>query len=107
MLAIDAEGQRQISALSIYGLASHSASAPAGGTAGVSSHAGTIYHVHSRATCFADSDDLSVRLLEGREWHSLCQRGEGQSKNDCDQPRHLKSWPMYANTTLSLNRNPK
>ena len=67
---------------SVYGLASHSASAPTGGTAGVSSHAGTIHHVHSCPTCLADSNDLSVRLLEGREWHSLCQRSEGQSKND-------------------------
>ena len=31
------------------------AGAPAGGTADVSSHAGTIYLVHTRSTCFADS----------------------------------------------------
>jgi hypothetical protein len=53
-------------------LASHSAGAPAGGTAGVSSHAGAIYHVHTRSTCFADSNDCLVQLLEGCERHSLC-----------------------------------
>jgi hypothetical protein len=38
-------------------LAGHSTGAPAGGTAGVSSHASTIHHVHARPTCFANSDD--------------------------------------------------
>jgi len=52
-------------------LASYSAGAPTGGTAGVSSHARTIHHVHTRATCFADGDDHIVLLMEGCEWHSL------------------------------------
>ena len=53
-------------------LASHSAGAPAGGTAGVSSHTDTIYHVHTRSTCFADINNHLVQLLERCEWHSLC-----------------------------------
>ena len=51
------------------GLTSYSAGAPAGGTAGVSSHAGTVHHVHTRAACFANSDNLDVdqqnRLSDG------------------------------------------
>jgi hypothetical protein len=54
-------------------LASHSAGAPAGGTGGVSSHADTTYHVHTRSTCVADSNDHVVQLLEGCEWHSRSQ----------------------------------
>ena len=52
-------------------LAGHSTGAPAGGTAGVSSHASTIHHVYTRPTCFADGDDHVVLLLEGCERHSL------------------------------------
>jgi len=72
-------------------LASHPASAPAGGTAGVSSHAGTIHHVHSRPTCFAHSSDHLVRLVEGCEWHSLCEWRQCQSKGKRDQPHHCFS----------------
>jgi hypothetical protein len=54
-------------------LAGHSASASAGSTAGVSPHARTAHHMHSRPTCFANSDNRLVLLLKGRDWHSLCQ----------------------------------
>ena len=54
------------------GLASLSADAPAGGTAGVSSHANTIHHVHTGAACFADFNEQFVRLMEGCGWKSLC-----------------------------------
>jgi hypothetical protein len=53
-------------------LASLPADAPAGGTAGVSSHAGTIHHVHTCAACFADFNDQFVRLMVGCGWKSLC-----------------------------------
>src|SRR3974390_1991447 len=32
-----------------------------------------IHHVHTRSTCFANSNDHVVLLLEGCEWHSLCE----------------------------------
>jgi hypothetical protein len=55
------------------GLASLSADAPAGGTAGGSSHADTIHHVHTGAACFADWSDQCVWLIEGYDgWQSLC-----------------------------------
>ena len=55
------------------GLASLSADAPAGGTAGVSSHADTIHHVHTGAACFADWCHQFVWLIEGYDgWQSLC-----------------------------------
>src|SRR6516165_1975211 len=47
------------------GLASLSADAPAGGTAGVSSHANTIHHVHTGAACFADCRDHAARFWMG------------------------------------------
>jgi hypothetical protein len=53
-------------------LASLPADAPAGGTAGVSSHADTIHHVHTGAACFADWNDQFVWLKEGYGWQSLC-----------------------------------
>jgi len=56
----------------VRGLASHSAGAPARGTAGVSSHADTIHAVHTGAACFADLNDQFVWLLEGYGWQSLC-----------------------------------
>jgi hypothetical protein len=56
----------------VAGLASYSAGAPAGGTAGRSSHADTIHAVHSCAAYFADFNDHFVRLMEGYGWQSLC-----------------------------------
>src|SRR6266550_6142617 len=53
-------------------LASAPADAPAGGTAGVSSHADTIHHVHTGAACFADWNDQLVWLKDGYGWQSLC-----------------------------------
>ena len=54
-------------------LASLSADAPAGGTAGLSSHAFTTHHVHTGAACFADWSDQCVWLIEGYDgWQSLC-----------------------------------
>jgi hypothetical protein len=52
--------------------ASHSTSAPAGGTSGWSSDANTIRSAaHTRSACFADLNDNPVRLLEGYQGHSL------------------------------------
>ena len=56
----------------VPGLASYSAGAPAGGTAGGSSHADTIHAVHTSAANFADFNDHFVRLMEEYGWQSLC-----------------------------------
>jgi len=66
----------------------HPTGAPAGVTTGGSSHAGTIHHVHARPTGFPDSNNLSVRLMEGCKWHSLCQWCHRQSKRNYHQPLH-------------------
>jgi hypothetical protein len=53
-------------------LASHSTSAPAGGTSGGSSDASTIRSAtQTRSTCFADLNDNPVRLLEGYQGRGL------------------------------------
>jgi hypothetical protein len=64
-------GQSRRNASQNVQLASHSAGTPAGGSAGVSSHANTIYLMHTRTTCFADSNDRLVQVVDRREWHSL------------------------------------
>jgi len=56
----------------VPGLASYSAGAPAGRTAGGSSHADTIHAVHTCAANFADFNDHFVRLVEEYGWQSLC-----------------------------------
>jgi hypothetical protein len=72
-------------------LASHSADAPTGGAAGVSSHASTAHVVHSCPACFADSSDHLIRLLKRRDGHGLSQRRQCQSKGNGDQLGHFRS----------------
>src|SRR6516162_4258805 len=74
----------------------HPAGAPAGVTTGGSSHAGTIHHVHSRPTCFADGNDRLICLFEVRKRHSDCRCRQGQSKRNRYQLSHYfsPSWPL-------------
>ena len=74
----------------------HPTGAPAGVTTGGSSHAGTIHHVHTRSTCFADGNDRLIRLLKVRERHGDCRCRQGQSKRNRYQLRHCfpPGWPL-------------
>jgi hypothetical protein len=65
--------------------ASHSTSASACGTSGVSSDAGTtLSPAHTRSACFAHLNDDPVRLLEGYRWHCLRRRRQGQCEGNSD-----------------------
>jgi hypothetical protein len=73
-------------------LASHSAGAPAGGTTGVSSHAGTTRGAaHARSACFADLSDHFIRRLNGYGGQGLCCGRQGQSKGNSSQSDHRLS----------------
>jgi hypothetical protein len=74
------------------GLASHPGGAPADGAARVATtdvrHADAAHAMHPRAAGFADRNYHVVRLLQGRLWHSLCRRCQGQGKGNSGQPDH-------------------
>ena len=86
-------------------LASHSAGAPAGGTAGVSSHAGTTRGAaHARSACFADLSDHFIRRLNGYGGQSLCCGRQGQSKGNSSQSDHRLSPSLRYQLVMRLGQ---
>jgi len=84
----------------LRGLASHSAGAPADGSAGLadggSGHAPATDHCPTYAAAEANLRDHAVRLRDRRGRHCLRRSGDGQGKaSNCNQSDH-SSPPLFA-----------
>jgi hypothetical protein len=71
----------------------------------VSGHALAIHHDHTDATAFTDLRDRRMRRLDGRNWHGLCRRCEGQSQGDGGQSDHCTS-PIFCEYGPPSTPNP-